>query len=999
MEHNIVEPRNRTAPGFRTGRQKRNNSFGLRFGTWNVRSLFTPGAFDKLLIEAKKYNLDLVALQEVRWVGEGSITKDGYKLIYGGTDKHFLGTAFLIRDKYCGNIKKNAFISDRLSYIRMRGSFNDLVIFNVHAPTEDSEDETKDTFYDTLEEIYNLSSNYETKLVLGDMNAKVGRESIFKPTIGDHSLHADTNDNGHRLIQFAISKNMFIKSTMYPHKNIHKATWVSPDLQTQNQIDHVLINERRQSSITDIRVYRGADLNSDHYLVIIKILQNITKHKKRERKIGPNLDALKIERKKQEYEDRVRDNLSEKRNNTDDASPKYEQKWNNIKESILEASKDLGPNEIKKKKWFDEECKLELEKRDQKRMRALTSPDEANREEYRIQRRETKKLLRRKKRQAEKESLEELEKYRRTNNSREFFQQLKRTQKGNRTQEETIKDKNGQILYESGEIVNRWKEYFQDLLNIVHQDNEEDTVIQTAEMEDIPPSRGEVANAIRKLKNNKAAGCDTIPSELIKKGGLKLEEEVTDLIQEIWKEEKMPSEWTKAVIIPIHKKGDKKECGNYRGISLLNTTYKILSLIILERLKPFTDEIVGDYQAGFKKNKSTTDQIFSLRQILEKRIEYGKETVILFVDFKKAYDCLIRRKIFDALLVLGIPKKLTQMVKACMQQTYNQVRVQSSESDVFETVSGVKQGDGLSPIIFNLALHHGLRKLSTKETLGITNFQILAYADDIAIMGVDKEDIERCLVELEEGTSELGLEINREKTQYMIITTEDKPKPSEVMLNNNKYKVVESFTYLGSQLNGKNIMEEEIKNRITKANRCYFSLNNIFRSKNVSQKSKIRIYQSVILPVLLYGCEVWSINKKTEQMLQTFENKILRRIYGPIRDENTGLFRIKKNREIWALYGEPLITSCVKGRIMRWAGHVARADEESIVKKVFNLDYGATEKRRRGRPRKRWRDNIKDWFISIKSQQEEGEEWTQTAQDRPRWRRLIRAGFGPSRPV
>ncbi|KAI5735204.1 hypothetical protein M8J77_015503 [Diaphorina citri] len=94
-------------------------------------------------------------------------------------------------------------------------------------------------------------------------------------------------------------------------------------------------------------------------------------------------------------------------------------------------------------------------------------------------------------------------------------------------------------------------------------------------------------------------------------------------------------------------------------------------------------------------------------------------------------------------------------------------------------------------------------------------------------------------------------------------------------------------------------------------------------------------------------------------------------------------------------------TICVflNGRIMRWAVHVARADEESIVKKVFNLDYGTTEKRRRGRPRKRWRDNIKDWFTSIKSQQEEGEKWTQTAQDRPRWRRLIRAGFGPSRPV
>jgi len=90
------------------------------------------------------------------------------------------------------------------------------------------------------------------KILLGDFNAKVGRENIFKPTIWNESLHKDSNDNGVRLVNFATSKNLVVKSTMFPHRNIHKYTWTSPDGKTHNQIDHILIDRRRHSSILDV---------------------------------------------------------------------------------------------------------------------------------------------------------------------------------------------------------------------------------------------------------------------------------------------------------------------------------------------------------------------------------------------------------------------------------------------------------------------------------------------------------------------------------------------------------------------------------------------------------------------------------------------------------------------------------------------------------------------------------------------------------------------------
>ena len=117
------------------------------------------------------------------------------------------------------------------------------------------------------------------KSVLGDFNAKVGRENIFKPTIGNESLHQDSNDNGVRITNFATSKNLAVKSTMFPHRNILKYTWTSPDGQTHNQIDHVLIDRRWHSSILDVRSFSEADSDTDHYLVAAKVRERLAVRK------------------------------------------------------------------------------------------------------------------------------------------------------------------------------------------------------------------------------------------------------------------------------------------------------------------------------------------------------------------------------------------------------------------------------------------------------------------------------------------------------------------------------------------------------------------------------------------------------------------------------------------------------------------------------------------------------------------------------------------------
>jgi hypothetical protein len=131
-------------------------------------------------------------------------------------------------------------------------------------------------------------------------------------------------------------------------------------------------------------------------------------------------------------------------------------------------------------------------------------------------------------------------------------------------------------------------------------------------------SASEVEVAIGKLKRYKSPCVDQIPAELIQAGGGTLRSEIHKLIKLIWNKEELPHQWKETIVVPIDKKGDKTDCSNYRGISLLSTSYKILSNILLPRLTPYANGIIGDHQCGFRDNRSTTDQTLYLRKYWRK---------------------------------------------------------------------------------------------------------------------------------------------------------------------------------------------------------------------------------------------------------------------------------------------------------------------------------------------------------------------------------------------
>jgi len=172
---------------------------------------------------------------------------------------------------------------------------------------------------------------------------------------------------------------------------------------------------------------------------------------------------------------------------------------------------------------------------------------------------------------------------------------------------------------DSHDILPTWKNHFSQLLNVPGVNDVRQTNTHSRTTSTVPePSVFVVELAIEKLKRQKLPRIDQIPEEIINAGGKTIRFEIHKHINSIWNEEKLPEEWRESIIVPIFKKGDKTDYSDYRGISVLPTTYKIISSILLSRLTPYAEEIIGDHQCGFLRNRSTNDHIFCIHQILEK---------------------------------------------------------------------------------------------------------------------------------------------------------------------------------------------------------------------------------------------------------------------------------------------------------------------------------------------------------------------------------------------
>ena len=966
-----------------------------RIGTWNVRTMFQTGKTREVAKEFMTYKLDILGISETRWTGNGkNILNTGETVLYSGHEeedaRHSEGVGFMLSKKAAKALLEWEPAGPRIISARFRTNKKriNLHVINCYAPTNDKDEETKEQFYTRLQASLDKTKEKDITVLMGDFNAQIGDDNIGYTEIMGNEGIGRMNENGELFADMCANNKLVIGGSIFQHKRIHKATWVSPNYHTgaENQIDHICIKHTFRSSLQDVKVYRGADVGSDHHLVVAKI-----KLKLRKGKFTPNqrpkynINLLSSKKNREEFAVAV-NNRFQALETIEDAE-NIEEHWNRIKGAWRDSCEEtLGLKVHQNKEWITENSLKKIEER--KRAKAILNSSKTRTAKKTAQQKltETDKAVKRSIKADKKKYLDDLaqeaEEAAERGNLREVYSITKRLAGKFQSGDKPIKDKQGKLLTSQEEQKNRWKEHFQELLNRPPPENppEIEPASEDLEINLEPPSLKEIEAAIKKLRNNKAAGPDGIPGDIIKGSIDSSAKALKGLFHWVWTTEIFPQDWKEGHIVKLPKKGNLQQCGNHRGITLLSVPGKVFNRVILERLKNGLDTKLRDEQAGFRKGKSCADQIATLRIIVEQSLEWNSPLYINFIDFEKAFDSVDRESLWKLLRHFGVPQKLTDLISKMYENTTARVIHSGELSDAFDIRTGVRQGCLLSPFLFLLAVDYIMKRSTEGRNNGIqwtlvSQLNDLDFADDIALLSHNHRQMQEKTNILDRTSKSLGLKINKEKTKVLRLktTNETAINVSEMALED-----VNSFVYLGSTINKEGGVEEDVKQRIQKARKAFVGLRKIWQSKIFHERTKIRIFNSNVKSVLLYGSETWRTNKSTLRKLQSFNNRCLRQIlniHWPDTISNKALHT--RTRQ------QPMELE-LRRRRWRWIGHTMRQPKDNIARK--SLNWNPQGKRPRGRPPMTWKRQAE---AELKQTGKTWQDLERVANDRRVWKDFV----------
>ena len=250
-----------------------------------MRTLYQAGKLQQVLREMTNYKLEILCVSEARWTDSGRrILASGHTIFYSGrTDNiHRGGVAVIVTRKVEKTVLEWKPVNDRLMKVRFNSKFAKLTIIACYAPTEEAEEEEKDEFYEQLEEEIRTTPRHDVLMVIGDLNARVGEYNTGKERAMGTQGFGCANNNGERLSDLCVESRLVIGGTLFMHRDIHKTTWRSPDQMTVSQIDQVIINQKWRRSLQDVKANRGADIGSDHVLVVASVSLKLRKTKRGE---------------------------------------------------------------------------------------------------------------------------------------------------------------------------------------------------------------------------------------------------------------------------------------------------------------------------------------------------------------------------------------------------------------------------------------------------------------------------------------------------------------------------------------------------------------------------------------------------------------------------------------------------------------------------------------------------------------------------------------------
>ena len=748
--------------------RKRQKHGFMDIGIWNVRSLGSKEP--ELVEEATKYRLDIVGVSETKLKGKG--TRDlnkGWKLFYSGLDDPLAhahaGVGILTSPRMVEQVVEWSPMSERLAVLRLRIGSRNLALVQIYAPNDGQE---YTTFLDDVAEALETVPPTDSVMLIGDFNAHVGDDDqTWRGVIGRNGS-PDFNHNGRLLLDFCACNGLSIMNTYFQHRDAHKYTWYRETSGQRSLIDFAVVSADLRSQVMNVRVRRGAELSTDHHLVVCRLrTQNLAKNTKTR---GRKVYRIRWERLKEEdMAKNFADNVDQQFSQIPSAELDMETEWCLFKTGIISAAtKICGLKRVANgpagrcTPWWTEELQSLVQEKKRAYRAWLNMPNSASRGAYCDAKKAVKEAVTAAKANSWENFGVALE-----SNFRDapkvFWQTIRRLRAGKVASIKSVKDRKGEILTGEEEILQRWREYFEELLNPVDHGDQSLELQSRAENS---PTQAEVEAAIKSLKPGKAAGVDEIRPEMLKtlgKGGLRW---LTRVFEVAWKTGRVPLDWQTGVVVPIFKKGDQRECCNYRGITLLSLPGKVYARVLHSRLTEAVDQKIQDEQCGFRRGRGTTDQLFILQQIAEKAWEYAQPVYISFVDLEKAYDRVDRRLMWRTLEEYRVDRQLIGAIASLYTDSKSCVRILGRKSEMFRVGAGLRQGCVLSPLLFIIYMDRIARCLGQEcVTIGSVSVSHLLFADDLAIMASSQSDLQRALDRFALECEAASMRINTAKTE------------------------------------------------------------------------------------------------------------------------------------------------------------------------------------------------------------------------------------------
>ena len=837
-------------------------------------------------------------------------------------------------------------------------------------------------------------------LVCGDLNAHVGKGTNGFDIVHGGNGFGNRNADGVRLLDFCLAANLSITNTFFSKPPNKLVTYRSGD--NQSQIDFILVPRNQLKSILNVTVINGEECTPQHKLLIGDIYLNAGKIVLKTFPSRRRVWKLKEPAFNEAFRKSVDDKLC---NSTDSGHDDIDDLWLQLKSSILDSFDSTcgwsKPQQRRKETWWWNSM-VDAAVKEKRKLWKLWKKGESK-EPYLVAKRKAKLEVFTAKKNASEARFLNLNDKDKLNNVFKLARKLK-SENQDIVGSKCVRDKQGNIAYDEVTKLQTWKQHYEELLNTEFAWNE-------SNLSEVEPNSGPaieitvemVTCAIKQLKTGKAAGPSGIVAEMLKGACESIAPRLTLLINKIIRNGKVPDEWNESYIINLFKgKGDTFECGNYRGLKLLDVLQKVLERILVIIIRKQIS--IDGMQFGFMPGRGTTDAIFILRQMQEKYVGKKRDLFFAFVDLEKAFDRIPRKVLWWAMRSLGISEWVIKTVQSMYISPRSRVRINGQFSEEFSVDVGVYQGSVLSPLLFIIVME----ALSNEFRTGCPCE--LQYADDLVIIAETHEDLLHKLSLWKQGIESKGLRVNTAKTKilhckhgiserqmtgkwpcgvcfkgvgrnsifcnscmhyihkrcsgikgklkednnYMCSTCLNpnaEIPPIEFTIDGSPLEVVPTFCFLGDMIGNNGGCFDAITMRVKSAWKKFRELLPILSNKSITLKSRGHVFSAAVRGVLLYASETWAVTADDCNRIVRNDNAMVRWICSSRLTDKISTAQLRERLGIFSI--EDLLR---QGRL-RWFGHVKRLDDESWQKKVLTYEI---EGKYVGRPKKRWTDNIRE---------------------------------------